>query len=309
MERLLAIEASDLTKSYGKSRGIRNLDLKVEAGDFFGFIGPNGAGKSTTIRTLLGLITPSSGSAKVLGYDIVSGKEKILEKVGYLPSEIHFYHGMKVRDVIKYSADLRKTDCSQKAEELCRRLDLDPGRKVDDLSLGNRKKVGIICAVQHHPDMLILDEPTSGLDPLMQKEFFTILQEENERGATIFFSSHILSEVQAYCRSAAFIKDGKILLSGKVGDLEQTGTRKVCITGLFDRSALLSLSGVTLTDEDAGQNPDKSVTKAADIRHSSVCFLYNGDINKLLSVLSRERIEDITITEPSLEEIFLHYYE
>ena len=219
-------------------------------------------------------------------------KENILKKVGYLPSEIHFYHGMKVRDAIRYSSDLRGADCGKEAEELCQRLDLDPGRKVDDLSLGNRKKVGIICAVQHHPEILILDEPTSGLDPLMQKEFFTILREENERGATIFFSSHILSEVQAYCRSAAFIKDGKILLSDKVGNLEQTGTRKVNVKGRIARETLTVLPGVTFTDTSA----------------STLSFLYNGDIGKLLSVLAQERIEDITITEPSLEEIFMHYY-
>lgn len=292
MAEQLAIDIQDLTKSYGKSRGICHLDLQVESGDFFGFIGPNGAGKSTTIRTLLGLIAPTSGSAKVLGHDIVEEKEKILKKVGYLPSEIHFYHGMKVRDAIRYSSDLRGADCGKEAEELCQRLDLDPGRKVDDLSLGNRKKVGIICAVQHHPEMLILDEPTSGLDPLMQKEFFTILREENERGATIFFSSHILSEVQAYCRSAAFIKDGKILLSDKVGNLEQTGTRKVNVKGGIARETLTVLPGVTFTDTGA----------------STLSFLYNGDIGKLLSVLAQERIEDITITEPSLEEIFMHYY-
>ena len=292
MAEQLAIDIQDLTKSYGKSRGICHLDLQVEAGDFFGFIGPNGAGKSTTIRTLLGLIAPTSGSAKVLGHDIVEEKEKILKKVGYLPSEIHFYHGMKVRDAIRYSSDLRGADCGKEAEELCQRLDLDPGRKVDDLSLGNRKKVGIICAVQHHPEMLILDEPTSGLDPLMQKEFFTILREENERGATIFFSSHILSEVQAYCRSAAFIKDGKILLSDKVGNLEQTGTRKVNVKGGIARETLTVLPGVTFTDTGA----------------STLSFLYNGDIGMLLSVLAQERIEDITITEPSLEEIFMHYY-
>ena len=311
MEKALAIDTIDLTKSYGKSRGICNLDLQVEAGDFFGFIGPNGAGKSTTIRTLLGLIRLTSGSAKVLGFDIVSEKEKILRHTGYLPSEIHFYPHMKVRDAIRYSADLRKADCGKEAEELCRRLDLDPSRNVDDLSLGNRKKVGIICAVQHHPDMLILDEPTSGLDPLMQKEFFNILQEENQRGATIFFSSHILSEVQAYCRSAAFIKDGKILLKDKVGNLEQTGTRKVCIVGGAARERLAALPGVTFTDDDTAQ-PGSAVSDgphASTTGTSTLSFLYNGDIQMLLSALAQEKIKDITITEPSLEEIFMHYYE
>ena len=221
-------------------------------------------------------------------------KEKILSKVGYLPSEIFFYPKMRVKEAIRYSADLRGASCSKRAEELCERLDLDPMKRVEDLSLGNRKKVGIICAVQHHPDLLILDEPTSGLDPLMQKEFFSILMEENKEGSTIFFSSHILSEVQAYCRSAAFIKDGKILLSDKVGNLEQTGTRKVTVYGSLTKEKLNGLSGITFTN---------------DARDEGLKFLYNGDIQKLLTLLAEEKIRDITITEPTLEEIFMHYYE
>lgn len=289
-----AIETYALTKYYGKIRGIEGLDLQVEKGDFFGFIGPNGAGKSTAIRTLLGLIRKTSGSAKVLGYDISEEKEKILENTGYLPSEIHFYSKMKVKDAISYSAALRKKDCTKRAAELSERLDLDLSKRVEDLSLGNRKKVGIICAVQHHPDLLILDEPTSGLDPLMQKEFFSILKEENENGSTIFFSSHILSEVQAYCRSAAFIKEGKILLSDKVEKLEQTGAKKVTIRGGVAKENLTGLSGITYTEEN---------------RQDALGFLYNGDIKKLLTVLSNENVKDLTITEPSLEEIFMHYYE
>lgn len=291
-----AIDIRKLTKTYGKSRGINELELSVANGDFFGFIGPNGAGKSTTIRTILGLISPTSGSASVLGYDIVSDKRKILEEVGYLPSEINFYNGMKVKDVIKYSAELRHADCSKKAESLSARLGLDLNKKVDELSLGNRKKVGIVCAIQHSPKLLILDEPTSGLDPLMQREFFNILTEENEAGSTIFFSSHILSEVQNYCRSAAFIKDGRIIMSDKVENLEQTGTKKITISGISDISRLTSLNGITPADSDAASEGSQS-------------FFYNGDINILLKALSDESIKDITITEPSLEEIFMNYYE
>ena len=158
--REYAIDIRKLTKTYGKSRGITELDLKVEEGDIFGFIGPNGAGKSTTIRTLLGLISPTSGEAKVLGHDIVGDKVKILEYTGYLPSEINFYSGMKVKDVISYSASIRKKKCDKKAKILAERLDLDLNKKVDDLSLGNRKKVGIVTALQHEPELLIMDEPT-----------------------------------------------------------------------------------------------------------------------------------------------------
>ncbi len=291
-----AIDIRKLTKSYGKSRGINELELTVSEGDFFGFIGPNGAGKSTTIRTLLGLISPTSGKASVLGYDIVTEKEKILREVGYLPSEINFYNGMKVKDVIRYSADLRRTDCKKKAKDLSERLGLDLNKKVEELSLGNRKKVGIVCAIQHSPKLLILDEPTSGLDPLMQREFFNILKEENEEGSTIFFSSHILSEVQNYCRSAAFIKDGRIIMSDKVENLEQTGTKKITVSGISDISRLTALAGITPADSDASLEDAQS-------------FFYKGDLNLLLSTLSAESVKDITITEPSLEEIFMNYYE
>lgn len=295
-----AIETNKLTKSYGKSRGIKDLMLTVEEGDFFGFIGPNGAGKSTTIRTLLGLIKPTGGSAKVLGLDILTEKDKILKEVGYLPSEINFYSGMKVKDVIKYSADLRKAKCKDKATELAERLGLDMSRKVDELSLGNRKKVGIVCAVQHSPKLLILDEPTSGLDPLMQREFFNILTEENERSATIFFSSHILSEVQNYCHTAAFIKDGKIIMSDTVDKIEETGAKKVSVIG--GKSGLESIL--------EGNDIKKFISDLKlDEEKGSADFLYNGKMPMLLDMLRSVEPKDLTITEPSLEEIFMNYYE
>ena len=295
-----AIETNKLTKRYGKSRGIKDLMLTVEEGDFFGFIGPNGAGKSTTIRTLLGLIKPTGGSAKVLGFDILTEKDKILKEAGYLPSEINFYSGMKVKDVIKYSADLRKAKCKDKATELAERLGLDMSRKVDELSLGNRKKVGIVCAVQHSPKLLILDEPTSGLDPLMQREFFNILTEENERGATIFFSSHILSEVQNYCHTAAFIKDGKIIMSDTVDKIEETGAKKVSVIG--GKSGLESIL--------KGNDIKKFISDLKlDEEKGSADFLYNGKMPMLLDMLRSVEPKDLTITEPSLEEIFMNYYE
>ena len=191
-----AIKTIALTKYYGKARGIIDLNLTVAEGEFFGFIGPNGAGKSTTIRTLLGLINPTSGSAEVFGRDIVRDRRTLLSCVGYLPSEAVFYPNMRVRDVLKLSADLRKMNCAQEAAALCERLQLNTAQKVDELSFGNRKKVAIVCALQHRPKLLVLDEPTSGLDPLMQREFFTILRERNRDGATVFLSSHILSEIQ-----------------------------------------------------------------------------------------------------------------
>jgi len=284
------IKTTKLTKYYGKARGIVDLDLSVEEGEFFGFIGPNGAGKSTTIRTLLGLITPTSGSALISGKDISKDKEAILQDIGYLPSEALFYRGMKVKDVLKLSANLRKKDCTAEAKLLCERLQLDTARKIDDLSFGNRKKVAIVCALQHRPKLLVLDEPTGGLDPLMQKEFFDILRERNNEGATILLSSHVLSEIQRNCTRAAIIRDGKIIACDSVEVLSKTSAKRITIQGSVN---LEHLSGVR------------------DIKDSgnSLSFLYSGDIDSLLSTLSAGKVDDLTVTEPDLEEIFMHYYE
>lgn len=204
-----AIHTEKLTKSYGKARGIVDLDLTVEAGEFFGFIGPNGAGKSTTIRTLLGLLRPGGGRGEVLGLDIGQNRREILSRVGYLPSEAVFYRGMRVRELLRLSAGLRGRDCAREGARLCERLRLDPAKKVEELSLGNRKKAGIVCALQHRPELLILDEPTSGLDPLMQREFFTILEEYHRAGATVFLSSHVLSEIRRHCSRAVVLREGR----------------------------------------------------------------------------------------------------
>lgn len=284
------IKTIKLTKYYGKARGIIDLDLTVEQGAFFGFIGPNGAGKSTTIRTLLGLIAPTSGSAMIFGKDITKEKEAILRNIGYLPSEALFYPGMKVRDVLRLSADLRKKDCTAESKLLCERLQLDTARKVDELSFGNRKKVAIVCALQHRPDLLLLDEPTSGLDPLMQKELFDILRERNQEGATIFISSHVLSEIQRNCTRAAIIRDGRIIACGSVDDLSKTSAKRVTVHGSVD---LAQMDGVR----------DRKDTE------DSVSFLYSGDMNILLRTLSAGQVHDLTVTEPDLEEVFLHYYE
>lgn len=284
------IKTTKLTKYYGKSRGIVDLDLTVAQGEFFGFIGPNGAGKSTTIRTLLGLIVPTSGSAVVFGKNVAKEKESVLQGIGYLPSEALFYQGMKVKDILKLSADLRKKDCTAEAKLLCERLQLDTARKVDDLSFGNRKKVAIVCALQHRPELLVLDEPTGGLDPLMQKEFFNILRERNKEGTTIFLSSHVLSEIQKSCTRAAIIRDGRIIACDSVDALSKTSAKRVTIHGTVDLTHLNDIR-------------DKKEAK------DSVSFLYSGDIGSLLRTLSSGQVEDLAITEPDLEEIFLHYYE
>lgn len=285
-----AIRTEALTKRYGKARGIEQVSLRVQQGEFFGFIGPNGAGKSTTIRTLLGLLRPTSGTAEVCGQPVGREMRPILARVGYLPSESAFYPGMRVGEVLRLSAGLRRKDCAEMAIRLCERLQLDTTRRVEELSFGNRKKVGIVCALQHDPELLILDEPTSGLDPLMQKEFFAILQERHKSGATIFLSSHILSEVQRNCGRAAIIREGRVIACDSIEALARTSARRVTLHG----SALLEgLAGIR----------DK---KEAD---GIVSFLYSGEMGRLLAALAAGQVSDLTVTEPDLEEIFLHYYE
>ena len=201
-----------------------------------------------------------------------------------------FYQGMKVKDVLKLSADLRKKDCTAESKLLCERLQLDTSRKIDDLSFGNKKKVAIVCALQHRPELLVLDEPTGGLDPLMQKEFFDILRERNREGTTILLSSHVLSEIQRNCTRAAIIRDGRIIACDSVDTLSKTSAKRVTVHGIID---LEHLNGIR----------DRKDTE------DSVSFLYSGDINSLLCTLSSGQVNDLTITEPDLEEVFLHYYE
>jgi len=285
-----AIETRELTKFYGKHRGIENASLSVEEGEFFGFIGPNGAGKSTTIRTLLGLIKPTSGSGSVLGRDCVRERLSVLRDTGYLPAESGFYSGSRVGDIIEYSAKLRGIDCRAEAALLCGELKLDVKRRVSELSLGGRKKLSIVCAMQHKPKLLILDEPTSGLDPLMQRVFFELLSRRHETGGTIFFSSHILSEVQRSCRRAAVIREGRVIACDELKSLTKGSAKKVSFTGNAD---VTGLEGVS----------DFSVTRGRS------AFMYSGDINRLLAALSRGDISDLTLEEPSLEEVFMRYYE
>lgn len=214
------IQIDRLTKRYGRARGITELTLRVPEGSCFGFIGPNGAGKSTTIRTLLGLLSPTSGSARVLGLDCAGQRERILAQVGYMPSEAMFYPDMRAGEVIRLSADLRKQDCRLQAAALCEVLELDPQKRIRELSLGNRKKVSIVCAMQHRPRLYVLDEPTSGLDPLVQRAFWSELKARQNEGATVFLSSHVLYEVQRYCDRAAILREGRLVVEGTTAELD-----------------------------------------------------------------------------------------
>lgn len=291
------ISTKNLSKSYGKSRGIQDLNLTINEGEIFGFIGPNGAGKSTTIRTLLGLIKPTSGSAEIFGLDIVKHGPAIREDVGYLPSEVFYYDNMRVKDLLKYSASFYNKPAKEienRMLQLAKLLDLDLTKKIDDLSYGNKKKVGIIQGLQHSPKLIILDEPTVGLDPLMQQTFFELLREENKRGATILFSSHILSEVQKLCDRVAIIKEGKLVAVESIESLRKNSHVRVRLelTAPVNK-AWLKLKGIS--------------GLKADGPHLS--FLYRGDINAITKLLAQMKLRTAYIEEPALEEIFMHYYQ
>lgn len=288
------IEINGLTKTYGSSRGINNISFNVEEGEIFGFIGPNGAGKSTTIRTLLSLIQPTGGSAKIFGKDCAEHAPEIAKDLGYLPSEVFYYDNMKVLDLLKYSASFYKKDCSGRIKELAEKLDLDLTKKIDDLSLGNKKKVGIIQGLLHEPKLIILDEPTSGLDPLMQQTFFDLLKEENRKGATILFSSHILSEVQRMCDRVAIIKEGEIVQVEKISTLKENNHKKI---------------KVEVKNDVAADHFDMPGVNNLEARDHHISFLFRGDINEVMKKIADIDIANLWIEEPDLEEIFMHYYE
>ncbi len=284
------IETRQLTKYYGKHRGIEAVDLRVEAGDIYGFIGPNGAGKSTMIRTLLGLIRKTSGEAEVFGQPVGPSETSILERTGYMPGEAIFYDNMRVRDILALAQGVRKQSDLGYGKELSDRMQLDLNRKVSELSLGNRKKVSIVCALQHKPELIFMDEPTSGLDPLMQQVFWQILREQHRDGATVFLSSHILSEVQHHCTKAAIIREGRIIVDDAVENLSRTSARRVTLRGVNDVPQL------------------EGVLESSTVSNG-VAFLYQGEVAPLLKALDGLPLEDLTITEPELEEIFMHFYE
>lgn len=270
-----AVEIRNLTKSYGKHRGVSDISMCVKAGDVFGFLGPNGAGKSTTIRSMLGMLHFQEGEIMLLGMDVKKQQKEILRQVGYMPSEAMFYPSMKAKEVIRFAAQARGMDCREEADRICALLEVDREKKIGELSLGNRKKVSIVCAMQHKPRLLILDEPTSGLDPLMQEAFFSLIQEYNRQGVTCFLSSHVLSEVKRYCKNAAIIKEGRLIRTDTVENLAKSDLRRVKVR--------------------AGGRQQE--------------FIYTGSMQELMRKLCEMEPEDVLIEEPSLEEIFMHYYE
>ena len=287
------IEVNHLTKYYGKARGIVDVSFHVDEGEIFGFIGPNGAGKSTTIRLLLSLIYPTSGSGTIFGKDCIQYGPELRQEIGYLPSEVFYYERMRVIDLLNYSASFYSKDCTQRMHELAELMELELHRRIEDLSYGNRKKVGIVQGLLHQPKLLFLDEPTAGLDPLMQRTFFQLIQEENRRGVTVFFSSHILGEVQRLCSRVGIIKEGQIIEVADIRTLQQNNYKKVRVAAEALEAAYFDLPGVTNLEHHNGV----------------VRFFYKGDINAVMSKIGAITVSDVTVEEPTLEEIFMHYYE
>lgn len=288
------LKLKNLSKNYGSSRGINDINFEINEQEIFGFIGPNGAGKSTTIRTILGLLKKDEGDVFIFGKKIENNVHTLLHKIGYLPSEISYYDKLTAHQLLDYSASFYHNVDPNRIIYLANYLELDLNKKIDDMSLGNKKKVGIIQGLLHSPEFIILDEPTSGLDPLIQKKFFELLKEENKKGATILFSSHILSEVQKICDRVAIIKEGQIIKIEDIKEMKHKNYRKVLI------------------DLEEESNIDLSkIEGLSNLKHSNkqISFLYQGTSKDLLNILNQLNITSFEVNEPDLEEVFMHYYE
>jgi ABC-2 type transport system ATP-binding protein len=289
------IEITDLSKFYGRARGIEHVNLDIHEGEIFGFIGPNGAGKSTTIRILMNMIFPTSGSAKIMGMDVIRETKKIKSQTGYIPSDANAYSYMDVYEFLSYCKRFYNVQNGEKRiTELASMFELDLKRKIADLSMGNRKKVSIVQSLLHNPRLLVLDEPTTGLDPLMQSVFFDLLNTENRKGMTIFFSSHILGEVQMLCKRVAIIKEGKIIGIEDIENLRKKQLKKVHI----ESDELMKMKNFNLP------GIEKLIYEPGNL----ITFMYSGDMNELIKILAGNKLNNLSIEEPSLDEIFMHYY-
>ncbi len=285
------LKIDKLTKYYGKIKGIENLSLELNEGEIFGFIGPNGAGKSTTIKCIMNLINKNSGDIYIAGKINNKDDLELKEIIGYLPSEISLYDDMTVKQILDYNAQFYKKDTSLKRKELVTKFQLDESKKVEQLSLGNLKKLGIVLALVHDPKLIILDEPTSGLDPIMQDVFYNILKEEREKGNTIFYSTHVLSEIKKICDRVGIIKDGNLI---KVETLKEMKNNSLVI--------------VTIKSRKIANIKTELKFKILEETEEEIKILYNDDINKLIKLLECYNLEKLLIEELSIEDMFIHYY-
>jgi len=290
------IQISGLQKWYGSVHALRGVDLSVKQGELFGFLGPNGAGKTTTIRCMLDQIRPQQGSIRVLGIDPQAKPTAVQARVGYLPGELRLEGSLKVDSFLGYLQELRSNQLDQKyLQMLIDRLELDTSRTIKNLSSGNKQKIGVVQALMHQPELLILDEPTSGLDPLMQQEVYQLLREAQSRGATVFFSSHILSEVEALSDRVAIIRKGVIVEESTPAQLTEMAMRRVDIRFLepIDPGVLNGVSGVKVLSAD---------------RDAQITVRVEGHMDELIKTLARFPVKDIKTASHSLEEIFLKFY-
>lgn len=288
----IVLSVNNLKKYYGKSRGIDDVSFSLSSGEVLGFIGPNGSGKSTTIKAVLDLVKPDNGNVKIFDKDITKSFTDIMQFVGYLPSEVSAYENMTAKGFLNYAASFYEIDYKENITSLANRLNLDLTKPIKEMSLGNRKKVGIINALFHEPKLIILDEPTNGLDPLVQLELIKILNELKNKGCAILFSSHILNDVQSICDRIMIIKEGKIVTIMDKKNLKQA-YKKVYI----DSNRPLDVKYFNLEG-----------IKELNMEEKKADFLFAGNINELVKRLNTLDLQNLTISEPSLEELFLHFY-
>ena len=285
------LEIRNLTKYYDDVLAVKDLSLELTEGEIFGFIGPNGAGKSTTIRSIMNLVNKTEGEVYFQDMLLTKDSTELKEKIGYLPSEIHLYEELTIKEIFDYHASFYKKDLSKRRKELVKKLKLDESKKIEDLSFGNQKKVGIVLALMHEPKLLILDEPTSGLDPIMQQTFYDILKEEKEKSTTIFYSTHILSEISKICDRVGIIKEGSLLKIESITNLQEKNINNITITSKDIKAIIKDLKlEETLIDE------------------NTIKFKSTTEINKIIKILSKYEIKKLLIEEPTIEDIFLHYY-
>ena len=297
MSEQVALMAQGLTKSYGRVRALRGVDLEVQRGEIFGYLGPNGAGKTTTIRCLLDLIRPDGGSVRVLGIDPQADPVEVQARIGYLPGELHVDPNTTVEGALRFFNALRgnKADWSF-VRQIATRLELDLGPAIKNLSHGNKQKVGVVQALMHRPQLLLLDEPTLGLDPLMQREVLRLISEAKANGAAVFFSSHIMSEVEAVAERVAIIRKGVVVEVAEPSSLIGRALRRASVRfkQSVDIGPLTNVPGVTVLSQDDG---------------TSVLLQVEGEMDRLIKALGAFPVSDFETTRPSLEEIFLAYYE
>ena len=285
------IKIEHLKKYYGPNRGVEDVSMEIRKGEIYGFIGPNGAGKSTTIRTLIGLINKTSGDIFINGKEIDKDDLFLKEDIGYLPSEINLYDDMTVRDILNYHETFYQKDLKERRNELVTLLKIDEDKKMEDLSLGNKKKVGIVLALMHEPSILILDEATSGLDPIMQNIFHNILLDEKKKGVTILYSSHVLSEVASICDRVGFIKDGVIIKEDSIDNIKSE-----------------NLTYLTIKSKDIAKIKDELNQKIIKEENDEIKFLNDLKPNEVIKILAKFDITNLLIEEISLEDLFIHYY-